>query len=591
MIDYLTAAILGGGTAGILFILASIFVPYWLGRRHVDEQSAAKQQRLEDAQRDALERQIGAIAASVDTLKTRIEATGANSIDSAALDRTVKALQKVEELQSTDQASRDQLKERLQEINKKLDSLSEAIAKSKDVAPITTFAGRKKNWLTDYELDPGIYGVPDDGSFTDIDLFGNKTGGKAGWLPHQGTTVTSVPGYGDYVLPKQTHISVGGLYGGGGYQTNFPFHRSATGPVVSKAGTPSGASPAATSPTASPSVAPDKDKHIIDLLFATTRKFDDASERFTGERGEQTTFGHAQVRWPEGHLVGHVERPYKLTLLSYTIYEQAEDPAKHFVIRGIDILPEDKWGEIVGAWPSDEALVYVHGFHNTFEDALYRSAQIVRDLRYKGVPVLFSWPSRGRVFDYLYDRESALGARKAFIALLEQLQQQPNIKRVHVLAHSMGNFVVLDALANHRNDLKPLKLGELMMAAPDVDRDHYASIAADVRKIVGGMTLYASSVDKALAASKRAAGNIARAGDVPPGGPIVLPDIESIDVTKIGEEIFGLNHSTAVQKRSVLNDIARLLDGDMRPPHLRLTVEIEGVPLGAEPPRYWQYVA
>src|SRR4051812_10782414 len=134
-------------------------------------------------------------------------------------------------------------------------------------------------------------------------------------------------------------------------------------------------------------------------------------------------------------------------------------------------------------------------------------AQIVWDLQYGGIPVLFSWPSRGHIIDYPYDQNSALGTRPAFIELLRNIRVAGS-QRVHVLAHSMGNLVFIDALADHPHQSDPLGIAELMMAAADVDRDHYIGIAPKVRAAVSGMTLYASSADRALAASKRVAGGM-----------------------------------------------------------------------------------
>lgn len=325
-------------------------------------------------------------------------------------------------------------------------------------------------------------------------------------------------------------------------------------------------------------------RRIVDLMFATTRKYEDAQERFTGERSPTITFGQANVRIPEAHLPGELERPHNYTLLSFTVWRQTEDPKKHFVIRDINILPKERWAEILSTMPSDDALVFVHGFNTSFEDALYRNAQIVWDLKFKGAAVLFSWASRGAIRDYVYDRDSASTAVKPFIEVLELLTSQQNIKQIHILAHSMGNQVVLNALANYPLT-KTLNIGELIMAAPDVDRDLYTSIAPDARRHTKGMTLYASAADRALAASKILAGDIPRAGDVPEGGPIVLETIDSIDATSLGEEIFGLNHATFAKSLSILNDVYLLLGGKRLP----RVLEIISVPEGVIPPKYWQY--
>jgi esterase/lipase superfamily enzyme len=368
------------------------------------------------------------------------------------------------------------------------------------------------------------------------------------------------------------------------------------GPVV--AGTVGSGIPGAPPPPAgsSPMVASSErvdnagyeERRTVDLMFATTRKYDGVQERFTGERSTKTTLGQARVRVPEVHRPGELERPRTYSLFSFALYKQNEDRTQHFVVSDISILTQERWLEMIDAIPSDEALVFVHGFNTSFEDALYRNAQVVWDLKFKGIAVLFSWPSRGAVIDYVYDQNSAAAARKPFIKVLELLASRENIKQIHVLAHSMGNQVVLDALANHPPGGTPLKLGQLIMAAPDVDRNLYESIAPDARKFTSGMTLYASAADKALAASRILAGrDVPRAGDVPSDGPIVLDDIDSFDATSLGEEILGLNHGTFSKSLSILNDVHLLLLSGRRPPRV---LEVEAVPEGADPPKYWRYI-
>src|SRR4051812_10238007 len=51
-------------------------------------------------------------------------------------------------------------------------------------------------------------------------------------------------------------------------------------------------------------------------------------------------------------------------------------------------------------------LLFVHGYNVTFEDAVYRLAQFAFDSGVPAVPVLFTWPSRGRLLQYPYDRAS-----------------------------------------------------------------------------------------------------------------------------------------------------------------------------------------
>jgi esterase/lipase superfamily enzyme len=52
------------------------------------------------------------------------------------------------------------------------------------------------------------------------------------------------------------------------------------------------------------------------------------------------------------------------------------------------------------------ALVFLHGFNVTFEDAAIRAAQIGYDLKVPGATAFFSWPSRGSVAAYPADEAS-----------------------------------------------------------------------------------------------------------------------------------------------------------------------------------------
>jgi len=152
----------------------------------------------------------------------------------------------------------------------------------------------------------------------------------------------------------------------------------------------------------------------------------------------------------------------------------------------------------------------------------------------------------------------------------------------------MGNFVVFDALKTESRMENPVKIAELIMAAPDVDRDQFVQGLAEVRRVVRGLTLYASAADKPLVASRTLAGGVPRAGDVPSDGPIILSGLDTIDVTSLGEEMFGLNHSVFAQIRSLIDDIGILIRSTQRamPPRLP---QIRPAPEGVQPSTYWRY--
>jgi esterase/lipase superfamily enzyme len=150
----------------------------------------------------------------------------------------------------------------------------------------------------------------------------------------------------------------------------------------------------------------------------------------------------------------------------------------------------------------------------------------------------------------------------------------------------MGNLVVLEALSRAARENSSLSLSEIVMAAPDVDRDGFPDLVSRVQQITHGMTLYASSKDRAMLAAREFA-RAPRAGDVPGNGPLVVHGIDTIDVSAIGNELFGLNHDTFATNRSLIDDIGHVLKGQ-RPPNERSS-QIRGEPEGLIPPRYWRY--
>jgi len=151
----------------------------------------------------------------------------------------------------------------------------------------------------------------------------------------------------------------------------------------------------------------------------------------------------------------------------------------------------------------------------------------------------------------------------------------------------MGNEILVNALRQIALSKAPVAISELVMAAPDVDKNVYLSKADQIRSVTKNITLYASAADKALLASgEKTFGS--RTGYVGTNGPNIFPGIETIDVTAVGDDMFGLNHSTFSTSRAVLDDVGRLLRSlahlspDMRTPTLRLMPDKAHV-------QYWLY--
>jgi hypothetical protein len=62
-----------------------------------------------------------------------------------------------------------------------------------------------------------------------------------------------------------------------------------------------------------------------------------------------------------------------------------------------------------------DVLIYVHGFNQTFESAALDAARISDGIRFRGDTMVFSWPSKANLFDYGYDRESAMWSREIYL--------------------------------------------------------------------------------------------------------------------------------------------------------------------------------
>ena len=77
-------------------------------------------------------------------------------------------------------------------------------------------------------------------------------------------------------------------------------------------------------------------------------------------------------------------------------------------------------------------------------------------------------------------------------------------------------------------------------------------------------------------------------GDVPAGGPIVLPGIDAIDVTAASTDVFALNHSEYAENNALLNDIGKLIESGLRPPDARLD---KLKPVASANGSYWRYAA
>lgn len=155
-----------------------------------------------------------------------------------------------------------------------------------------------------------------------------------------------------------------------------------------------------------------------------------------------------------------------------------------------------------------DVLLYVHGFNATFERAALDAARLSDALKFRGDTMLFSWPSRDSVFDYLADRESAVWSRDALEDALNTLLSNPTVGRVHIVAHSMGSMLTVEALrqvqSSNRGNMS--RFGAIVFASPDIDVDSFSSSVRRMGALHQKMTVISAKDDRALAISAGLAG-------------------------------------------------------------------------------------
>ena len=281
----------------------------------------------------------------------------------------------------------------------------------------------------------------------------------------------------------------------------------------------------------------------VDMLVATTRAPVDAPQgvMFGGERGRGLRFADISVSIPPDAVrkIGDVQWPGS----------PPGDPARDFVTLRADRmeLPEARaiFHKRIAANPSHHALVFVHGYNTRFEEAVYRFAQIAHDSGADVVPVLFTWPSRGKALEYLYDRESANYSRDGLEAVLQALADDPKVSEVSILAHSLGNYVAVEALRQMaiRDHGLPGKIRNIMLASPDIDADVFRREIAEIEAghKPAPITLFVSQDDKALGLSGMIAGDEPRVGALDPTLEPYRSEIERsgvrvVDLTRLATD-------------------------------------------------------
>jgi esterase/lipase superfamily enzyme/acyl carrier protein len=311
--------------------------------------------------------------------------------------------------------------------------------------------------------------------------------------------------------------------------------------------------------------------HKQTIFYATNRKRTGSKEPvefYGGERADAPyiDYGRCEISIPANHKRGVMESPF----LGLNFFR---DNKQHIILKSITPLSAESFFSTINAKvdPGSEKsrlgrgdlVIYIHGYNTTFENAAKRTAQIAFDYGFQGVPLMFSWPSDGKLISYPSDREDMTWSVTHIEQFFNDVLTRARAKRVHLIAHSMGNQGLIDALntmALRRGGNGPPLFENIILSAPDFDAELFQQqIAPNTITLAKRWTLYTSKKDGVLNIST-SFNSSWRLGLSP---VTIVPGMDIIDASEVEVTPWSLpeSHSYFASKQTVVDDIIATLKG------------------------------
>lgn len=287
----------------------------------------------------------------------------------------------------------------------------------------------------------------------------------------------------------------------------------------------------------------DKQNAVAKIFYVTTRKWDGKS--FTSERGESNkhSFGTCRVHFPLSSTRWDIRKYFSsLAALGW----EAESGNKNWSITKV-WRNEDYDRFLEGLRPSvnasGELFIYVHGYHNSFNDAAIDASKLASFLK---MPIIaYSWPTPKTVIPTLRNYNTAQNdvqwSQQPFSDFVKKLLSEFPNQTLSIVCHSMGSRLVIGAI----HDLFPgggsPVIREIAFASADYDSDTFVQRAGSGIGAAKVVRIYVSPEDRAMGVSKWFVKGQTRVGD--PGDNqdklIALPNTEVIDFTAFGAGATG----------------------------------------------------
>ncbi|MFC7704268.1 alpha/beta hydrolase [Plastorhodobacter daqingensis] len=282
----------------------------------------------------------------------------------------------------------------------------------------------------------------------------------------------------------------------------------------------------------------------VTVYVATTRQeVAPGQGGFGTSRASEMRFAEFEISIPPGHLPGRIEWP-----------QDIPDPQSSFVTIGQKRHSRASFERAVAEAQrgGGETTVFVHGFNYSFQESLFRLAQIAADAEIEGVPVLFAWPSQGQVTGYVADREAATASRDGLADLLILLARNETEDQVMVFGHSLGGWLTNEAVRQLRLSGQDTTIDRLrvILAAPDIDVDVFSAQLEVIGPLSPPLLMLVAPDDRALSLSRILGQDRQRAGALSVDDPRVRAaaqrgHIQIVDISEIGATD-GFNHDRYV---------------------------------------------
>lgn len=237
--------------------------------------------------------------------------------------------------------------------------------------------------------------------------------------------------------------------------------------------------------------------------------------------------------------------------------------------------------------------LYVHGYNVNSDEAIETIGQLWHFLGRDGVPIAYTWPAgRGGLRGYTVDRESGEFTVSHLKHFIESIARSPDVDRLNIIAHSRGTDVTLTALrelhlqygSTGASLQQSLKLGDVILAAPDLDIDvvNQRVAAEGLMTAPERLTIYVSRKDRALGLVSWLFESALRLGSL----PLTLltptqkqqisqtPALEIIDARTRRMDLFG--HSYFYQSPAVSSDVILILRQHAAPGSPERPLEVVG---------------